>query len=160
MMTETDVARTPLIGAPIRRAEDLRFVRGLGTYLDDIAFTDTTHIAFVRSPHAHARIEAIDVARTAAMPGVLVVLTGSDFIGRTLPLPRKEAEFFVADVAHPVLPHDTVAYAGQVVAAVSDPVTMRHAAPVGGPTKHSISGLPGNGDPLRYFPNRRRAPAA
>jgi carbon-monoxide dehydrogenase large subunit len=118
MTTDEDATQAALIGAPIRRAEDLRFVRGLGTYLDDIAFNDATHVAFVRSPHAHARIVAIDVARAASMPGVLLVLTGSDFAGRTLPLPRKEPDFFVADLAHPVLPLDTVAYAGQVVAAV------------------------------------------
>jgi carbon-monoxide dehydrogenase large subunit len=118
VITDTPSLRSPLIGAPIRRAEDDRFLRGLASYLDDIAFRDAAHVAFVRSPHAHARIEAIEVERAAAMPGVLAILTGRDFIGRTLPLPRKEPDFYVADVAHPVLPFDTVAYAGQVVAAV------------------------------------------
>jgi carbon-monoxide dehydrogenase large subunit len=116
--TETETLRTPLIGAPIRRAEDLRFLRGLARYLDDLEFTDASHIAFVRSPHAHARIESIDFADAAALPGVLKVLTGSDVPSRTLPLPRPELDFDVAAVPHPVLPSDTVCYAGQIVAAV------------------------------------------
>jgi len=118
VLTETETLRAPLVGAPIRRPEDVRFLRGQATYVDDIEPADALHIAFVRSPHAHADIESIDVARAAAQPGVLAVFTGRDFPGRTLPLPKPEADYHVARVAHPVLPERTVSYAGQVVAAV------------------------------------------
>ncbi len=107
-----------LIGAAIPRGEDVRFLRGLATYLDDIAFVDAWQIAFVRSPHAHARIVTIDTQTAAAQPGVVAVLTGADVVGRTLPLPPPLPDFHVAGIAHPLLPLDVASYAGQIVAAV------------------------------------------
>ena len=63
----------------MERVEDARFIRGLGRYTDDIRLPDMAHMAVVRSPHAHARIRAIDTEAAAAMPGVLAVLTGREF---------------------------------------------------------------------------------
>jgi aerobic carbon-monoxide dehydrogenase large subunit len=63
------------IGDSPRRLEDERFLRGAGHYLDDVPGADLAHAAFVRSPHAHARILRIDTARAARLPGVLAVLT-------------------------------------------------------------------------------------
>ena len=67
------------IGAPQRRKEDYRFLTGRGTFVDDIALPDVAHAAFVRSPHAHARIESISSAHAAAMAGVCAVLTAQDW---------------------------------------------------------------------------------
>ena len=50
------------IGEPVRRKEDLRLLTGRGRYVDDVAPAGLAHIVFVRSPHAHARIVAIDTA--------------------------------------------------------------------------------------------------
>ena len=66
------------IGQPIRRVEDRRFLTGSGRYLDDIVRPRQAHAAMLRSPHAHARIRAIDTAAALAAPGVLAVLTGED----------------------------------------------------------------------------------
>ncbi len=66
------------IGAPVRRKEDQRFITGKGHYTDDINRPGQSYAYFLRSPHAHARIEKIDGAAAAAMPGVLAVLTGAD----------------------------------------------------------------------------------
>ncbi|HVY56501.1 MAG TPA: xanthine dehydrogenase family protein molybdopterin-binding subunit [Xanthobacteraceae bacterium] len=66
------------IGAAVRRKEDFRFVTGKGHYTGDVERPGQTHICFIRSPHAHARIRRIDVAGAASMPGVLAVLTGRD----------------------------------------------------------------------------------
>jgi carbon-monoxide dehydrogenase large subunit len=66
------------IGQPIRRVEDRRFLTGHGRYLDDIARPRQTHAVVLRSPHANARIRALDTAASAALPGVLAVLTGED----------------------------------------------------------------------------------
>ena len=66
------------IGASVRRVEDVRFVRGLGRYTDDLAPIDAAHVAIVRSPHAAARILDIDITAAMAMPGVVAVLTGRD----------------------------------------------------------------------------------
>jgi carbon-monoxide dehydrogenase large subunit len=67
------------MGQPLKRREDIRFLRGAGRYVDDIALPGETWCAFVRSPHAHAAINGIDTGTAAAMPGVLRVLTHADW---------------------------------------------------------------------------------
>ena len=66
------------IGEPVLRKEDLRLLTGEGSYTDDVALPNQVHAVIVRSPHAHARIVSVDVARALEMPGVLAVLTGAD----------------------------------------------------------------------------------
>src|SRR5436305_1286273 len=66
------------IGQPVRRVEDRRFLTGHGRYLDDISRPRQVHAAMLRSPHAHARIAALNTAEAVALPGVLAVLTGED----------------------------------------------------------------------------------
>ncbi|WP_187967996.1 xanthine dehydrogenase family protein molybdopterin-binding subunit [Aquibium microcysteis] len=66
------------IGARVVRKEDKRFITGAGRYVDDMVVPGMKHAAFVRSPHAHAEIESIDVAAARAMPGVIGVLTGRE----------------------------------------------------------------------------------
>jgi carbon-monoxide dehydrogenase large subunit len=61
------------------RVEDLRLLTGRGRYSDDCTAVDALHCAFVRSPHAHAVIRAIDVAAARASDGVVAVLTGRDY---------------------------------------------------------------------------------
>jgi carbon-monoxide dehydrogenase large subunit len=70
----------PYIGRPMPRFEDLRLVRGAGRYSDDISMPGQAYAVFVRSPHAHAEIRGIDAAAARAMPGVLAVLTGADYV--------------------------------------------------------------------------------
>jgi aerobic carbon-monoxide dehydrogenase large subunit len=70
----------PYIGRPIVRFEDLRLVRGRGNYTDDVSLPGQAYAAFVRTPHAHARIVAIDAAVARGRPGVLAVLTGDDYV--------------------------------------------------------------------------------
>src|SRR5271166_4221590 len=72
--------RGPYVGRPLPRFEDLRLVRGGGRYTDDIAMPGEAHAVFVRAPHAHAEIAAIDGAAARARPGVLAVLTGEDYV--------------------------------------------------------------------------------
>jgi carbon-monoxide dehydrogenase large subunit len=67
------------IGQAVTRLEDPRLLRGQGRYLDDMVFGRQAHAAILRSPHAHAKIRAIDVAAAMAAPGVLAVLTGADY---------------------------------------------------------------------------------
>jgi carbon-monoxide dehydrogenase large subunit len=70
----------PYIGRPMPRFEDLRLVRGAGRYSDDISIPGQAYAVFVRSPHAHAKIKAVDVSAAKTMPGVIAVLTGADYI--------------------------------------------------------------------------------
>ncbi|MDX1433289.1 MAG: xanthine dehydrogenase family protein molybdopterin-binding subunit, partial [Gammaproteobacteria bacterium] len=67
------------IGQPVLRREDARFLVGAGKYVDDVAMEGMCHLVYVRSPHAHARIERIDTSAAAKAPGVLAVLTGEDW---------------------------------------------------------------------------------
>src|SRR5712664_3481854 len=67
------------LGQPVPRFEDPRLLRGGGRYVDDFVFPRMVFGHVLRSPHAHARIRAIDVAPAKAAPGVLAVLTGADW---------------------------------------------------------------------------------
>src|SRR5207247_9918917 len=74
MPTETEEIRG--LGHRVKRVEDDRFIRGKGTYIDDIVLPGMLHMAILRSPLAHARINSIDTSRAAALPGVVAVVTG------------------------------------------------------------------------------------
>ena len=76
---------TKVIGAALLRKEDYRFVTGQGRYLDDIVFPGCLHAHFVRSPHAHARIAAIDCAAARSAEGVIAVVTGRELAEWTAP---------------------------------------------------------------------------
>ncbi|MFI4948750.1 MAG: xanthine dehydrogenase family protein molybdopterin-binding subunit [Alphaproteobacteria bacterium] len=67
------------VGQPVPRFEDPRLLRGGGRYVDDMVLPRMVFGHVLRSPHAHARIAKIDVARAKAAPGVLAVLTGADW---------------------------------------------------------------------------------
>ena len=73
--------RGAFIGRAMPRFEDLRFVRGSGNYTDDVSLPEQSYAAFVRAPHAHARIVSIDISAARRLPGVLAVLTGEDYVG-------------------------------------------------------------------------------
>jgi aerobic carbon-monoxide dehydrogenase large subunit len=66
------------IGQGIKRVEDVRLLRGGGRYLDDVNVPGQTYAVVVRSPHAHARLLAIDVSAAQRAPGVVAVFTGAD----------------------------------------------------------------------------------
>src|SRR6266704_3362304 len=69
---------TRWFGAPVQRSEDPRFLRGRGTYVDDIDLPETLQAAVLRSPYAHARIVGIDASAARSLPGVHLVLTPAD----------------------------------------------------------------------------------
>src|SRR5450631_1053679 len=66
------------MGVSRGRKEDARFIRGRGTYVDDIKLPGMLHAAIVRSPYAHARIKSIDKSKALAVPGVVAVLVADD----------------------------------------------------------------------------------
>src|ERR1700752_2009182 len=78
------------LGQAVPRFEDPRLVRGGGRYVDDIVLPGMAFGYVLRSPHAHARIRAIDAEKARAAPGVLAVLTGADWVASgwgDLPVP-------------------------------------------------------------------------
>jgi carbon-monoxide dehydrogenase large subunit len=120
------------IGAPVRRKEDARLLTGKGSYSDDLDLPGQVYAAMVRSPHAHARIARIDAAEALAMPGVLAVLTGADFLEDGLkPIPHRPFSASPPDVSlqnrdgspvfiapHYPLPADKARFVGEAVAMV------------------------------------------
>jgi len=74
-------------GAAVRRREDPRFLRGEGRFVDDVTLPGLLHAAFLRSPHAHARVRSIDAARARGLPGVAAVYTHADLARWMKPLP-------------------------------------------------------------------------
>jgi carbon-monoxide dehydrogenase large subunit len=112
------------IGAAPKRREDVRFLTGRGAYLDDLAFDRLAHAVVLRSPHAHARITAIEVRSAHAAPGVLAVLTASEVAADGLKALRPSAEANVqtgepfAFAPQPLLAIDKVRYAGEPVALI------------------------------------------
>jgi carbon-monoxide dehydrogenase large subunit len=100
----------------VKRLEDPRFLTGRGCYLDDIQLPGLLHAAFVRSPHAHARLSDVDASAALGVPGVVAVLAGRDLAGRVKPLtPRLESEGFAA-TAWPALAQSRVRFVGEAVA--------------------------------------------
>jgi aerobic carbon-monoxide dehydrogenase large subunit len=69
---------TRYFGQPVPRNEDARLLTGRALFVDDVELPGMLHAAFVRSPHAHARIRAIDVAAASKAPGVVGIVTGKD----------------------------------------------------------------------------------
>ena len=66
------------IGRSVPRPNVRRLLQGRGAFVDDIRLPRMVHVAFVRSPYAHARIESIDTAAAKASPGVAAVVTGAE----------------------------------------------------------------------------------
>src|SRR5438105_5176495 len=111
------------IGQSVSRFEDPRLLRGGGRYVGDIMLPGMTFGYVLRSPHAHARIRAIDTAKAKAAPGVLAVLTGADWQASgwgDLPVPgglsRRDGSVFKPP--YPGLVRDRVRWVGDYVAFV------------------------------------------
>ena len=115
---------TTHVGAPIKRKEDRRFVTGSGAFTDDLTLAGLAHAAVVRSPHAHARIRAIDTTGARAVPGVLLVFTAADVkseIVRAIPSFSKTPPFDLApapEAEQYPLADGKVRYVGEPVAFV------------------------------------------
>jgi len=106
---------------PLPRKEDARFVRGQGTFVDDISLPGMLHGAVLRSPLAHARIVSVDATAATAHPKVMAVLTGADLAERGLAwMPT------ISGDAQAVLATDKVRFQGQEIAFVV--ATDRYAA--------------------------------
>src|SRR5579863_9581559 len=110
-----------IIGDAPRRREDARFTTGRGSYLDDLSFERVAHAVFLRSPHAHARIERLDAAAALAMPGVLAVLTAAEVQTDGLQPMRPTVEANVqtgepfAFSPQPLLASDSVRHVGEPI---------------------------------------------
>ena len=116
------------VGQSAPRKEDNALLKGGGRFQDDISLDGEVHVCFVRSPHAHADITAIDVSAAAAADGVLAVYTGTDVAADGLGTLPCIADAFVALTRpdgrpacyppNPMLSSDRVRHVGEAVAMV------------------------------------------
>src|SRR5215831_8594133 len=114
-------------GAAVKRREDPRFLRGEGRFIDDVVLPGLLHAAFLRSPHAHARVVSVDTTQAAAAPGVARVLTFKDLERWMKPLPLFGAvppglaavvKFDIRQAPQWALCRDRARYVGEIVAMV------------------------------------------
>src|SRR5499425_791567 len=114
-------------GAAVKRREDPRFLRGEGRFVDDVVLPGLLHAAFLRSPHAHARIVSIDTTTAASAPGVIRVLTFRDLERWMKPLPLFGAvpaglaavvKFDIRQAPQWALCRDRARHVGEIVAMV------------------------------------------
>jgi carbon-monoxide dehydrogenase large subunit len=111
--------RNTFIGAPIERREDLRFVRGRGQYVDDLAPQGLLHAVILRSAVAHGRIRAIDASAAKKIPGVHAVITARDMGERPPIIPmRLQPLPDFKPFEQPVIAADKVRYVGEPIAVV------------------------------------------
>ena len=75
-MTAVETEHKGWLGRSVKRKEDARFIVGRGNYIEDIKLPGMLHMAILRSPYAHAKINSIDTSRAMELPGVVVVVTG------------------------------------------------------------------------------------
>src|SRR6266540_1298118 len=118
------MATPRLMGAEVKRKEDPRLITGTSSYVGDLALPGMHYVAFVRSPHAHARVRRIDASAALRRPGVFKVVTGSDIRKLCAPLPLASAGEGGGDAAantgrkHYPLSVDRVPQIKEAVAAV------------------------------------------
>jgi 2-furoyl-CoA dehydrogenase large subunit len=116
------------VGQALERAEDVRLMTRGGHFIDDLTLPGVAHAAYVRSPHARARIRHIDVRRALEHPGVYAVITGEDVAHSTrpqrgrVPLPNSPRVYAVA--------YQQVRYVGEPVVGIAavDRATAEDAA--------------------------------
>jgi carbon-monoxide dehydrogenase large subunit len=111
-------------GKSVQRVEDQALLTGNGVFAADVSAPGQLHAYFLRSPHAHARIESIDTHAAAAMPGVAAIVTGADLLRAGVkPIPastdfRRADGSPAASPPHHALACDVVRHVGEAVAAV------------------------------------------
>jgi aerobic carbon-monoxide dehydrogenase large subunit len=112
------------IGASVRRKEDIRYITGQGQYTDDVNRVNQAYAYFLRSPHAHATINSIDVSQARHMPGVCGIYTGEDLAADKIGglicgwmIHSKDGSPMKAG-AHPALAQGKVRYVGDHVAVI------------------------------------------
>jgi carbon-monoxide dehydrogenase large subunit len=107
------------VGSPRKRSEDARLITGRTRWTDNMTPTGTLHVAFLRSPYAHARITGVDTAPAKERPGVVGVFSGRDLAEEQGSLPC--AWVVTEDMKlpdHPPMAVDEVRYVGEPVACV------------------------------------------
>src|SRR5262245_8023816 len=108
----------PYVGQSIHRVEDRRLLQGRGRFVGEYHPPGTLAIAFVRSPHASARLLAVDPAGAVRLPGVVMVLAGQELVAAVAPQRATSLVPSFRATDFPALAVKCVRFAGEAVAAV------------------------------------------
>ncbi|MEW2499815.1 xanthine dehydrogenase family protein molybdopterin-binding subunit [Amycolatopsis sp. CA-161197] len=117
-MSDTLVPEGTMIGRRVERREDERLLTGHGGYLDDLDLPDALAAAFLRSPHAHAKILSFDATEALALPGVIAVYSGADLMEIQKPLAPKVQHPKLRDYPRLPMPPHELHYVGEPLAVV------------------------------------------
>jgi aerobic carbon-monoxide dehydrogenase large subunit len=123
----TDIG-TPYVGRSLLRREDRRLLTGQGQFIADLVLPRMLDAVLVRSPAPHAHIRAVDLSRSAAMPGVVLALSGADLLQLLPPVPEGQISMpskWTSAIQHkflnpqqPLLAHDKVRHVGEAIAII------------------------------------------
>src|SRR5215475_6476487 len=118
------------IGQKVKRTEDPRLIQCIGQYVDDIELAGTLSVVVLRSPHAHAKINSINIDAAKNAPGVVAIYTGMDVEGKIGNVPCAAALPELKVPKYPVLAQGKVIFVGHPVVAVvaTDKYKARDAA--------------------------------
>jgi carbon-monoxide dehydrogenase large subunit len=103
------------VGERVQRVEDARLLTGRGSFVDDVELPGMMHVAFVRSPHAHARIVKVEVAEAESLLGFPGVFTGADLTETLVTGPSPAG---LRAVVRPLLARERVRFVGEAIVAV------------------------------------------
>ena len=117
-MSDTRFTNERKVGTSVLPDEAIPLVEGDGRFLNDIRLPGMYHVAFLRSPHAHARIVSIDTAKAKALPGVIKVVTGQDILGKVEPFRSFPNRFSGGQSVQHWLAVEKVRFCGEAVCAV------------------------------------------
>jgi carbon-monoxide dehydrogenase large subunit len=147
-----NITTASLIGQPVERAEDRRFLTGTGRFVDDLQRPRMLHAVILRSAVAHGRIRKIDASAALARPGVHAVLAAAD-IGAEIPLiPLRLANFpEFKSYLQPVIAKDKVRYVGEPLAVIiADTQAL---------AEDALEAIAADIEPLPALPDRHAAAA-
>ena len=112
------MALRSMVGASVKRKEDPGLITGSGKYVGDLKLPGMCHVAFARSPYAHANIRGIDASAAEARDGVIAVFTGADLKENYAAVPMAGGSHALEHYSHLALSIDRARHIGEAVAAV------------------------------------------
>src|SRR3990170_4794822 len=120
----SDRMATPFIGKRVKRNEDPRLLTGQALFVDDVHLPDMLHVAFLRSPYAHARIKDVDLSAALRRPGVVAAYGAAELgsywrTGALLVDPPPIKDIVFNKRTQPILARDKVRHVGEPIVAIA-----------------------------------------
>src|SRR3989475_628927 len=107
-----------LIGASVRRLDDARLLQGQGRFVARLTLSRMLHVAFLRSPHAHARLVSVDTRPARTLPGVAACVTGDEIATHARPIRAESKMAGYHATEFPPLARGKGRFVGEAVVAV------------------------------------------